>query len=195
MLNIPQKYKSLKFIRPIQWVEIFDTWRKGEASQESWKKHWEERGFDSWDEWRTVYAEPLNPGKLEWFLYSFKDPIKDLPFIYGTPTHSWIDKAYKGEKTMQFADIVKLPIIAENDKVAAVKNNFPKETILTGIIYTDKIILIEGMHRACALANWDKENQLNGEVKIALASWNKEIPALGGNYKKSWKGNPKNQKI
>ncbi len=179
MLNIPQKYKSLKFIKPIQWVDVFDAWRKGEANQESWKKHWEGRGFASWEQWRTAYAKALKPANLKWFLYSIENPLVDMPFVYGTPTHGWVDKAYGGEKTMQLAQVIKLPIIIENEKVAAIKNNFPAETMLTGIVCENKIILIEGMHRACALAGWNKENKLESKITIALAVWNQEVPILG----------------
>jgi len=185
MLNIPQQYSSLEFTKSITWLEIFGAWREGEANQESWKKHWEERGFDSWDEWREAYAAPLEPKNLAWSLYKINDPIKDLPNFYGTPTRGWIDKAYGGKKTMLLKDLVKLLIISENEKVAAIKNNFPKETMLTGLIYKNNIILIEGQHRACALASWDSQTPLNSEVAIALAEWNKsEIPIIGGNYKR-----------
>ena len=69
MLNIPKTYSSLKPIRPISWPEIFATWKAGEAHQKSWQEHWQERGFESWDEWRQAYAAPLHPENLEWFLY------------------------------------------------------------------------------------------------------------------------------
>lgn len=184
MLNIPKQFNSFKLIRPIQWPEIFDAWRKGEAWQESWKQHWEERGFSSWDEWRTEYAKPFRPETLEWFLYEIADPTRALPEIYGVPSKSWIEKAYGGEKTKQFKDIAELPIIKDNDKILAIKNNFPAETMLTGLVSGDKIVIAEGMHRAGALATWDTKIPFTGKVTIALAAWTEEIPAVGGNFKK-----------
>lgn len=183
MLNIPEQY-NLEFIKAITWPEVFDKWREGEAGQKSWKKHWEERGFESWDEWRETYAAPLDPQNLEWSLYKINDPIKDLPLFYGTPTRGWVDKAYEGKTTILLKNLVVLPIITENEKVLSIKKDFPKATMLTGLIHENNIILIEGQHRACALASWDPKTLLNSEVTIALAEWGKEIPILGGNYKK-----------
>jgi hypothetical protein len=185
MLNIPKQYRSLEFIRPIGWSEVFGKWRKLEAWQEPWKKHWEERGYASWDEWRKHYSAPLEPEKLEWFLFEIKKPTKELPFFCGVPSKSWIEKAYNGEKTKQLKDILDLPIISENPKVLDIKKKFPKKTMLTGIVFQDKIVLIEGMHRACALASWDASIPFDNEVTLALAKWGKdEIPAIGSGESK-----------
>lgn len=174
----------MEFVRTISWPEIFDAWRKGEAQQKSWKQHWEKRGFASWDEWRAEYAKPFHPETLKWFLYEIADPILELPKIYGVPSKSWIKKAYGGEKTKPFKDILELPIIKNNDKILAIKNGFPKETMLTGLVFEDKIVIVEGMHRAGALAIWNAKVPFTGKIFIALAEWKEEIPAIGGNYKK-----------
>lgn len=184
MLNIPNRFNSFKFIRPIAWSEIFDSWKKGEAHQEMWKKHWEGRGFSSWEEWRAEYAKPFRPETLEWSLYEIANPTQELPEIYAVPSKAWIEKAYGGEKTKKFKDIAEHPLIKNNDKILAIQNNFPKETMLTGLLCGDKIVLIEGMHRAAALAAWNAKVPLTGKVFIALAEWPEEIPVLGGNYKK-----------
>lgn len=184
MLTIPEKYTSLSFIRPISWLEIFAAWKAGETQQKTWQEHWQERGFDSWDEWRQAYAAPLKPEALSWFLYKIKDPIKELPLFYGTPTKACVEKAYDGKQTKRFSEIINLPIIKDNLKVLDIKQNFPRKTMLTGLIHNNNIILVEGMHRGAALAGWDPQKPLDSEVTIALAEWKEELPAIGGNYKK-----------
>jgi len=184
MLKIPAKYKSLEFVRPIKWDEIFSIWKKGESEQKSWRKHWESRGFESWDEWRKAYAEPLNPEKLKWFLYEIKNSLADVPSFYAVPSKSWIEKAYGGEKTLQFKNILHLPIIANNEKILDIKKSFPEKTMFTGIVHKEKIILYEGMHRAGAVTIWNKKQKFSAKVFIALALWDKkEIPIVGGDYK------------
>ncbi|HLN18904.1 MAG TPA: hypothetical protein VK255_01910 [Patescibacteria group bacterium] len=183
MLSIPQQYPSIKFIRPISWPEIFAIWKEGEAHQQSWKKHWEERGFDSWEQWRKAYASPLEPEKLEWNLYKIGDPIEVFPEIYGVPSKSWVKKAYQGETTKKLKNIIDIPSVKDHPKVIDLKKNFPAKTMFTGIVSGGKIILIEGMHRACALANWPDSTPPKSDVSIALAEWKKEIPIIGGNYK------------
>ena len=184
MLNISKTYTSLELVGPISWPEIFAVWKAGEAHQPSWQKHWQERGFDSWEEWRQAYAAPLHPETLSWFLYKIKDPIKDLPLFYGVPTKAWIEKAYDGKQTKMFSEIINLPILKDNAKVLDIKQSFPQKTMLTGLIYGNDIILVEGMHRAAALADWDPQKSLDSEVTIALAEWNNKLPAIGGDYKK-----------
>lgn len=183
MLKIPQQFKSLEFIEPTKWSSVFDQWRKDEAWQELWKKCWTERGFDSWDEWRKAYSTPLHPQLLKWFLYTIKDPIKTVPLFYGVPTKTWIKEAYNGEKTKRLSEIINLPIIKDNPKILDIKKNFPRKTMLVGLLHNGNIILVEGMHRASALADWNPVNLLDSEVIIALAEWNKEIPTIGGDFK------------
>lgn len=184
MITIPEQHTSLVRIKPLSWKEVFDMWRSLESWQESWKQHWTERGFDSWDEWRQAYVAPFHPETLSWELFQISDPIKDLPLFYGTPTKSWIEKAYDGEITKRLQDITHLPIIKDNKKILDIKRDFPKKTMLTGIIHGDDIVLIEGMHRSAALATWNHQIPFSGDVTIALAEWNVPIPAIGGNYKK-----------
>lgn len=185
MLDIPKQYSSLKFVKPISWEYVFDVWREGEEWQESWKKHWEDRGYKSWDEWRKVYSAPLQPEKLQWFLYRIENPLKDSSFLYGVPSRGWIKNAYQEKITKQLNDIINLPIVKDNQKIADIKKSFPKKTMLTGLICDDKIILAEGMHRALALASWDSTLLLDSEIMIALAMWGeKEIPIIGSGFKK-----------
>jgi hypothetical protein len=185
MLAISGQYDSLELIGTISWPEIFSKWKEMEAWQESWKAHWEERGFSSWDEWRAAYAAPLHPDTLEWFLYLIKEPPKVFPFCCGVPSRSWVDKAYGGETTKELKDILDIPVISGNPKILDIMKNFPDETMLTGIIYQNKIVIIEGMHRACAMASWNSQIRFKSTVHLALAKWEEqEIPVIGGNYKK-----------
>lgn len=184
MLEIPKQYNSFKFIRPISWPEVFDKWREMEAGQAMWKEHWGKRGFSSWDEWREAYATPLAPASLDWQLYIIEKPLLDFPQIYGVPSRSWVDNNYGGEKIKELKEIVKSPYVQNHLKVLDIKKNFPEKTMMTGLIFQDKIILVEGMHRACALAGWGNAEPPRTEITMALAHWNQpEIPIIGGNYK------------
>ena len=184
MLKIPKQYEALKLISSIFWSSIFDDWRRMEASQPSWKEHWEKRGFSSWDEWRNDYIGPFRPASLTWFLYKIKDPVNVLPLFYGVPSKTWIRMAYEGETTKQLKEILEAPVVCENPKIFGIGKNFPRKTMLTGVLHEDRIVLVEGMHRACVLAGWGKNKPFEGEVLIALALWNeKDLPVIGGNQK------------
>lgn len=183
-MQIPS-HPSLEFLRPIEWSEIFDEWREREAYQQSWQKHWRERGFDSWDEWRSTYIKPYRPETLDWSLYRISDPIKASPDMYGVPTDTWIRGAYDGKTTRRLRNIIDYPPVRENPKVEAIRKNFPKETMMIGLLFHDDIVLIEGMHRAVALATWNPEIPFASDVSIALAEWpGPELLPIGGDYKR-----------
>lgn len=175
-LQIPQQYKSFEYEGDIEWRDIFSVWRSYEAYQQDWKKHWMERGFESWDDWRENYVAPLEPEKLSWKVYRINDPIQDINLIYGVPSRGWQEKCYGGEKTKMIKDILAHTIIIENEKIKSIMRNFPYQTMLTGIVNKERIILIEGMHRASALA---QREGAYGDVIIALAQYEGEILSIG----------------
>lgn len=179
MIIIPKQYRSLKFQGLIHWSTVFNHWEKAEAHQDSWREHWEKRGFKSWREWREDYISPLKPAGLKWFLFQVTDPAKDVPLFYGVPSKTWSEFAYEGEKTRQLGEVKNFPVVTENQKISAIKENFPCGTLLIAVLNEKRIVLLEGMHRACALADWPEEKSCFEEVHLALAIWKKEIPTLG----------------
>ena len=183
--KVPTGYETLEYLRPLAWEEIFATWKKGEAWQESWRKHWQERGWDSWDKWRQAYAAPLHPEILSWHLYRIGNPVKELPNFYGVPSHAWVEKVYDGAKTKPLRDLVHLPQVQNNPKVLDIKRDFPRETMLTGVVFQNKIVLYEGAHRSLAIASWDPATPFTATVTLALAEWpESDIPRVGNNYKR-----------
>lgn len=56
-----------------------------EAYQKDWEKHWVERGFNSWDEWRENYIAPIKPEKKKWKIYRIKN-LKEIKDFYGVPS-------------------------------------------------------------------------------------------------------------
>ncbi len=178
-MKIPDKYKSLEYIHDRSWDEIFSVWRSYEAYQKSWKNHWQEREFNSWDDWRKDYISSISPENKKWSIYRINN-ISDVSNFYGVPSRGWIEKCYNGEVTKKLSEISDHPVIKNNDKIDAIKNNFPYQTMLTGVVNENKIILVEGMHRALALARIAGDGlKIEGDMIIALAEHKGEIPKLG----------------
>lgn len=177
-LKLPESFPYLEPLREIFWPEILEKWKEDEAPQELWQNIWKQKGYSSWEEWRGDYISPLQPQNLKWSLFKLKDPLKNMPSFFGVPTKTWIQNFYKGATTMQLKDIQEMTETSSR-KINDLKKNFPAQTMLVGIIHQGKIILIEGMHRACALAGWNPSQDFNSEVCLALANWDKEeIPIL-----------------
>lgn len=181
--SLKSRYPSIHFDHPITWESVFDIWRNNEASQEEWRRHWEAWGFAGWEEWRKHYAAPLDPEHLQWAMYTVGNPCVDVLEMLGVPSVGWIANVYRDTQTLPIREIVNKQgdgfDAGKNDKICAIRDDFPQETTLTGIVWKDRIVLIEGMHRACALGM----GQLSKEplVHVALAEWkNASLPLLGG---------------
>ncbi|MGP8321195.1 MAG: hypothetical protein ACT6FE_02560 [Methanosarcinaceae archaeon] len=175
------KNNFLKRPKPITWKKVFRFWRENEANQPSWIKTYQEKGFDSWDNWRNTHAERLKCKELKWDFYEIINPLKNIPHFYGGSFRTWIKYYYNGKETCQFSELANLEKIKSNERINSLINNFPKETIIIGLALKNKIIIIEGMHRCCAVALISRsKKKFQGEIKIALAEYpEKNIPTIG----------------
>jgi len=186
MLNLKDKQIKLGLIKDLTWPEVFEIWRKNEDYPNShWISHWQSRGFKSWEEWRQTYVQPLGLSDLKWQLFYLPEPLIALPFCHGGPFRSWVELYYHGQTTPSFASLALDPEVEKNSGVQFMLKNFPAQTIISGVVINGKIIIVEGMHRAAALAvaakNWVK---LKTEIKLALAIHNKNELSIVGHFKK-----------
>lgn len=60
--------------------------------------------------------------------------------------------------------------------------HFPNETMLIGILWKNKVVVIDGLHRCCAVAIAATNNiKMPTKISIALAEFSQEeLPLLGG---------------
>lgn len=81
---------------------------------------------------------------------------------------------------MKFEEIIEHSVVKNNEKIKEIINNFPYQTMLMGIVCEGKIVLIEGIHRVCALAVMAEKNiKYSGDVVVALAEHRGEISKIG----------------
>lgn len=170
---------KLRFIRTISWEEVFGFWRENEAKQSDWMSYYEGKGFESWDEWRKVYADRFGCDKLSWGLYEVTDAKERILHFYGGPFEGWIKNYYKGRNIRRFSTLLKFGEIKNNAKIGQIANSFPKKTTMIGLFVDGKIVVIEGMHRCCALALMnEKMKSFDGIVFMALAKYShKKFPS------------------
>jgi hypothetical protein len=182
MFNLKDKQIKLELIRDLTWPEVFEIWRKNEDYPHShWISHWQSRGFNSWDEWRQTYVQPLGLADLKWQLYNLSEPLITLPFCHGGPFRSWVELYYHGQTAPDFASLAQDPEVEKNSGVQTLLKNFPSQTTISGVIINGEIRIVEGMHRAAALAVAAKNGvNLNTHIKLALAVHTKnELPIVG----------------
>lgn len=166
-------------VRPLSWKEVFSIWRDGEARLPRWVQHYTKRGFSSWDEWRTHTVRDLHCEALSWELFEVSDPAAAEDFFAG-PFRAWQAKYYDGAHIMRFRDLAMIPALRSEKIVLEMGEHFPGEAYLVGLRTKEGIVIVEGMHRACALAVAAREGRsLDTHVFLALAPFEGEIPTMG----------------
>lgn len=174
---------GLKSLGPISWSKLFRAWEKREARQTGWIRHYRERGFSSWREWRTNAYKVLNPQQRPWILYHVDRPELIVPTWYIGPFQGW-KKHYRGQ-AVTFRTLAKWPTIQRHGKVASIVRRFPSTTQLLGVIWHGKIVVIEGTHRACAVAIAARRGKkLRTSMTIALTPLTGKVPDLSSGQKR-----------
>jgi len=166
-----QSIQGLTFIQPLVWNDVLALWRTGEEELEHWITLWKEKGFSSWEEWRQQYIGQLALNEIEnWHLYTINDPLQSIPSFRGGPYSSWRERHYQDGKFATFREIVQHPFIKEHEKINAISKDFPEETRFIGLLTEQGILIIEGMHRCCALTlALERGEKIKTNATIALA--------------------------
>ena len=179
----------MNFIQSISWQDIFAHWREREASNPGWIKCATEiKGWSSWDEWRDFTAEQISAESREWNLYQFTNPMDEIPQMLMGPYSGW--QKYSDKKNaLSFADLLEIPeaydAFSKHSGVLRIMDGLPFSTEMIGLWCKekDRIICIEGHHRATAIALAKKQGReidfSGAEMRIALAEIRaEELPLL-----------------
>jgi hypothetical protein len=176
--------KDFRLIRKLNWEEVFLWWYQNEGKSENWINLAKKRGYASWAEWRIEgYIRSFECQKAEWELYEISDPTRAILGFYGGPFRTWIERYYNNKKTKNFFELAKNEILSKNDTIRSIMSNYPVESIIVCLDVDEKMFVIEGMHRACALAIMHNEVMKKPD-KLFFAigkSKLKELPAVGEN--------------
>lgn len=161
---------GIHFLKDISWDDVFGFWRDAEATRPEWIQLYTERGFANWEAWRAHHINPLRLPERTWRLYSIEDPLSVVPSFWAGPHKSWIRRHYAGRSTMLFRELATLPAIKKNEKINQLITDFPESTTIIGLQTDEGVVIVEGMHRCCAVSVVAAEGRrLEGEMRLALA--------------------------
>ncbi len=172
---------QLSEIKSLAWKEVFSIWKESEAKLPRWVEHYRKRGFSSWDDWRKDTIKNLGAENLGWKLYRVNKPTETIPLFYAGPFRSWIKNYYRGKEIMSFSELGKNPQIEKSETVNQMINDFPKTATLIGLRTQKEIVIVDGLHRSCALAVAnEKKVPITTDVFIVLADFlDRPIPIMG----------------
>ncbi len=158
--------KHLTKIREVSWEDVFSDWKEREKG--IWDEHFRERGYVSWDAWRSKLVAPIHPERRVWKLYRIEEPEEIIPEMWIGGFKGWRKYLSTGQRCIQFKDLVRSSGIKENKKVLDLLKNFPKETTIIAVRLGEEMVLLEGMHRGTALALAASEGR-RIETKLTVA--------------------------
>lgn len=181
--------RNLSKIRKLNWVEVVEIWRLVEEDLEHWQRTWKAKGFKSWLDWRTETFKNLNGPELSWALFKVKIPLKEVINWRGGMFHSWAKWFYPlfPEQPPRLKNLIVHPGVNNHWYIKKILENFPKATTVSAIRNSaGDIIVVEGMHRCCALALAHHDRiTIKTNLTLALADWPfKNLPLLGTGWKK-----------
>lgn len=180
---------NLELIKSLTPSQVFETWRGIEESVEHWRSVWQTKGFKSWQEWRRTTHAPLFEKELQWNLYKINTPTKSVPEWKGGMFHAWYKWFYAvfPEKPPRLKELLTHPGVHNHWYIREIANNFPASTTLTALnMPNSDIVVVEGMHRACAITMLANDNKLlNTDVFVMIADWpDTKLPQLGTGWEK-----------
>lgn len=185
VVNKNNMNSKINLIRKCEWEEVFLTWHENEGKSPNWINLAKERGFASWADWRlNGYAKKFECSQADWGFYEVSDPAEVVSGWFGGPFRTWIEKHYNHEKTKSFAELISQSDISEQAGVKFMTENYPVETVITALELNDgSIYVIEGMHRACALALMSRDSKVAPERLVFAIGKSKlsELPPVGQN--------------
>jgi hypothetical protein len=159
----------------IDWKDIWEVWRTDE--EESWREHYQARGFESWDAWRRAYIQQVKPEGRSWELHKLEDYMESTPEMFVGPFRGW-SVFYSDREHSRFKDIVTHPTFhrdQKDKKMREIEKNFPARTQIIGLKFGDKIMIGEGTHRCCAIALAAHEGrQINSRITLALTEYSED---------------------
>lgn len=168
----------MRFLKDTTWEEVFNGWRQREASNPGWINCATKiKGWPDWESWRKFTVLQLGLEKLSWQIFEFTDPINEISAMLVGPYTGWQDRVTKKNQST-FEDLLNVPeqldFFLKHDRVPSIVANFPNPTEFIGLTREDldKVVCVEGHHRAVAVALAKKQGvpiDLGGKITIALA--------------------------
>lgn len=149
-------WSNFKSLGEVSWPEVFAVWKANEGADPVWQEFArEEKGWGTWEEWRSHQAAQFGAGEREWKIYEVMDPNRSVPEFRLGPFQGW-QKHYEEKNVHTFADLVRdhTEWVRGNVGVRSRLEHFPQGTQFIGLYLEaeDAVVLYEGHHRAAAIA-------------------------------------------
>ncbi len=156
----------MKFIKDTTWSEIFEGWRSREANNPGWVECATKiKGWPDWESWRSFTARQIDANNRRWQVFQFIHPMLEVPEMFIGPYSGWQSTVTNKNRTT-FKELLEIPEQyqkwSNHSGVLAIMNGMPFTTEFIGLIRKDidKIVCLEGHHRAIAISLAQKHGKI-----------------------------------
>lgn len=155
----------MRFLKNTNWQEVFEGWRDREANNPDWVEcATKMKGWPDWEAWRSFTAQQIDAANRSWKVFQFTNQMQEIPEMLVGPFSGWQSRVINKNQTT-FKELLTIPGQYEewskHAGVLAIMNGLPFTTDLIGIIRKDidRIVCLEGHHRATAIALAQKQGK------------------------------------
>ena len=177
----------MKLVKTTNWDEVFEGWASREERDPGWMECATKiKGWPDWRSWRGFSATMLGLQKKIWKVFEIENPLEEIPNMLVGPYTGW-QKRHPNTNLFTFSELLEAPeeyeAWSKNPKILDIIAHFPSETQFIALLREDinKIVCIEGHHRAVALALAKKDGlkvNIDGASTLALANLEKDETTL-----------------
>jgi len=155
----------MKQIKSIPWEEVKEQWKQSEDN-ELWRDFYQKKGFKTWEDWRWPRIKMLKLAERDWNLEESENTIEEVRAMFCDATTRWTD-FYTRRSDSTFKNLKDHPFFVNHKRVQSIRENFPNKSQLIGLRHKDQIIVVDGHHRATAIAGMPDSNHI--EIQMALS--------------------------
>jgi len=156
----------MEYVCESSWEEVQDNWKTSEDN-ELWKAHYQGLGFKSWEDWRWSRIKLLGMEDREWTIEKTDNVIQEVREMFCDASTRWTD-FYDDRKDSTFGRLKDDPFLVSHQRVRSIRENFPQGSQMIGLRNADEIIVLDGHHRATAIAGMDEAGS-QPDVNFAIA--------------------------
>jgi hypothetical protein len=142
----------VEYIQDISWEEIERQWKAGE--EPVWHDIYSKKGLKNWEEWRMGRANMMHLPERLWTLEKPENVIAEVRQMFCDASTVW-SKFYEDRAESDFGHLKDHTFFRTHPRVLAMRENFRSESPIIGLKNQGKIIVIDGHHRATAIAGMD----------------------------------------
>ncbi len=171
--------EKLEFLKNTTWQDVFATWKSHEGTDPVWQDFAvREKGWGSWDEWRSYQSGLVGLPDRDWKLYKIENIYDVVPNFLMGPFRGW-QQHFEEKNVHSFADLIQTnrEWVEDNVGVKSCLEQMPDKVEFIGIYIEedDTIVLFEGHHRCAGITLAGGHGiELKTSATIALTTMNRD---------------------